>query len=587
MPARNRRGLRCCWRLPGGAGKTHLVQALIAEQTGDKPLYVSLFGVRSREEIDRAILMARLPLLDNQWTRALSGLGGALLRSLKVPELSATDLAKLALPDTLIFDDLERTGLTPRDILGAINGFVERDGKKVILLANEEKLWGEARDEKEKVIGRTLPVVADIDAALPGLLTRCDAAKTFLEDEAATIREAFAQAGFHNLRALGQSLWDFDRLYGAIEPRHREKAEGMRVLLHLFLALSLEVKAGTLSRADMARRGAKNNGDNDPDLAGLEAAAAKYDTNEFLPGFTPSVIPAALSAALICDGALDPAAITAALDATDHFRNAGQEEEWRTMLSAFVRPPDAVRDAFATLERRFARREYDAPGEMMLVFLARLRAFAMGLIEGSLDEIEAECLSYIDAIARLGRLPEADPDEWQRSDFFSYAGIGIERPKGPDAPPEHKAFWGLHDALHNARREVRESGFSDKAERLIGILEQGGTEEITRLLRGDEGELWQARVFALTDPARFAGAIAGRSGEDLWRLCGAIGECYPVTGVPSDAGRAWLSQMADALGARASDLEDSVHAWQIREAVTHHLRPVIARDQPEAGAEPS
>lgn len=579
---------------PWGTGKTHLVRALIAEQTGDKPLYVSLFGVRSREEIDAAIAQERLRGIDagkvvrgfNIVARLIRMKGGPTF-SLSLAQIGRFEAPGFRIPDTLIFDDLERTGLTPRDILGAINGFVERDGKKVILLANEEKLWGEARDEKEKVIGRTLPVVADFDAALPGLLTRCGAAKAFLEGEAATIREVFAQAGFHNLRALGQALWDFDRLYRVIALRHCEKAEGMRVLLHLFLALSLEVKAGALGREDLKRRGANNSGGTDRDLARLETAADKYDPNEVFPGFMPSVIPADLSAALICDGALDPAAITAALDATDHFRDAEQEEEWRTMHSALVRPPDKVQAAFATVERRFADRDYVVPGEMMFVFDARLKARAMGLIAGSLDEIEAECRSYIDAIAAAGRLPEADPDEWQQSDFFSYAGIGTKRGDGSGTAPEHQAFWRLHDALREAQREVRERGFAGKAERLIGILEEGRTERITRLLRGEEGDLWQRPVLALTDPARFASAIASRSGADLWRLCGALVERHPASEVPSDAALTWLSRLTDALEAKASDLEDSVHAWQIRKAVTHHLRPVIAREGPEADVVPS
>lgn len=328
---------------PWGAGKTHLVRALIGEARGDGPLYVSLFGVRSREEIDAAIAQERLRGIAvgkivkgfNSLAAILHAKGGPAL-SLSLAQIGRFEGPGFKLPDTLIFDDLERTGLQPRDILGAINGFVERDGKTVILLANEEKLWGEGRDEKEKVIGRTLPVVADIDAALPGLLTHCVTAKAFLRIETATIREVFDQAGFHNLRALGQSLWDFDRLYRVIEPRHLARAEGMRALLWEFLALSLEVKAGTLGREDLTRREDQALFDAMMNTRGPTPASfpPPYERigpvvmnldQSGIPGLAASSpIPARLSAALICDGALRPDEINAALDESGYFRNDWQ-----------------------------------------------------------------------------------------------------------------------------------------------------------------------------------------------------------------------------------------------------------------------
>jgi len=323
---------------PWGAGKTHLVRALIGETGGDGPLYVSLFGVRSREDIDAAIAQERLRgIAAGKLVRGVNSIA-ALLRlrggpalSLSLAQIGRFEMPGFKLPDALIFDDLERTGLPPRDILGAINGFVERDGKTVILLANEERLWRDSRDEKEKVIGRTLPVVADIDAALPGLLDRCVKAKAFLRTETATIREVFDQAGFHNLRALGQSLWDFDRLYRVIEQRHHARTEGMRVLLRLFLALSLEVKAGTLGRDDLARREDQELFDAMMNTKGPTPASfppgyerigpvvVKLDQSG-IPGLAASsLIPAELSAALVCDGALAPDRIKRALGASGYF----------------------------------------------------------------------------------------------------------------------------------------------------------------------------------------------------------------------------------------------------------------------------
>ncbi len=110
---------------PWGAGKTHLVKAFM-----DDALYVSLFGVTNSDDINRAILMARLPVLDNHFTKSLGQFGVAAMKYFKLPEIAPNDFARLALPKTLIFDDLERTNMPVQELTGYLNSFVEHEGKK-------------------------------------------------------------------------------------------------------------------------------------------------------------------------------------------------------------------------------------------------------------------------------------------------------------------------------------------------------------------------------------------------------------------------------------------------------------------------
>jgi len=60
---------------PWGAGKTHLAQRLIK---GKDALYVSLFGVKNSDDIDRAILLTRMILHDNAWSKGIGRLGAVI-----------------------------------------------------------------------------------------------------------------------------------------------------------------------------------------------------------------------------------------------------------------------------------------------------------------------------------------------------------------------------------------------------------------------------------------------------------------------------------------------------------------------------
>lgn len=160
---------------PWGSGKTHLVRGWL-EDTETDAISVSLFGAKGRDDVEAALLMELLSKQTGDFAEQALGLGRAALKLLpnKADEIVGDALKKGALkhlPSILVFDDFERANMPKTELLGVINEFVERAGKRVVLLANEDHLWeGETPLQKEKVIGATLPVEADIEAVLPCLL---------------------------------------------------------------------------------------------------------------------------------------------------------------------------------------------------------------------------------------------------------------------------------------------------------------------------------------------------------------------------------------------------------------------------------
>ena len=123
-------------------------------------LYISLYGIKDTEEISRLLYMqlrndlaekATGGLITSERTRMISslfGTGGKIIsdiikdtKGINLEEIINKFSSGFALTDCIfIFDDLERTSCNINDVLGYINNFVEHDGIKVLLVANEKEI---------------------------------------------------------------------------------------------------------------------------------------------------------------------------------------------------------------------------------------------------------------------------------------------------------------------------------------------------------------------------------------------------------------------------------------------------------------
>lgn len=121
----------------------------------------------------------------------------------------------------IVFDDLERCGIySKKDLLGAINEFVENKQIKVIVIADEEKINGEEyREYKEKLVSRTVRMSADYNLLIEQLVTGySDAAEgytEFLEESIDLLKQVFFESKTTNVRSLKCILADFERVYAA------------------------------------------------------------------------------------------------------------------------------------------------------------------------------------------------------------------------------------------------------------------------------------------------------------------------------------------------------------------------------------
>jgi len=257
-----------------GSGKTFFIKNFLESKKGDKKIInISLFGLTKLEEINEQIFQQLHPVLSHKYMsiagKLLKGavkLGTSIdLNGDKKDDVSINiNQFDLYSPDDdarkheyiFVFDDLERTKIHIAEVLGYINTLVEKDGIKVIVLADETKINEEKyKNFKEKVIGKTFQIAQDFDSAFYSFVNLVSDTNAVLETNKETIKDVYIAGNYYNLRHIRQSILDFDWFYKNIDTKFREHPELMQNLIKVFFAFSIELKQGNMDANRLEKKG--------------------------------------------------------------------------------------------------------------------------------------------------------------------------------------------------------------------------------------------------------------------------------------------------------------------------------------------
>ena len=245
-----------------GAGKTFFIKKFLKDK--DDFIYISLYGLSSIDEIYTRICEVSLLKMAEYKT----GKGGVkfaekaftfvkpISRFFNI-NINAQDLEALCSftkDKLIIFDDLERSSMDIRETLGFINRFVEHQGNKVIIVANEDEIRDKPKYliAKEKLIGKTLTVFEELDSTILSVIeTSSPRIKLFIESHLQTIKTIFNQSQCHNLRILKHILKNLERFCDIKVLKLFDK-ESINYLLVVYLILSIESNSGNLKKGDMS-----------------------------------------------------------------------------------------------------------------------------------------------------------------------------------------------------------------------------------------------------------------------------------------------------------------------------------------------
>jgi Cdc6-like AAA superfamily ATPase len=259
---------------PWGSGKTWLIKKFMDDfklikdlnqsTSNFKFLYISLYGMQTLEEVEREFLRQ---LYSFSGSRELEFLAESISRAIQFnlslfpfgirikPTLSLKNLPeyfKNVDQRILIFDDLERCHVEIDHVLGYINSFIEHKSAKVIIVANEEKLYPSHDDEnqqqrhkyqyiKEKIIGQTLEVKFSFQETIESLmkdlykdeLIQNEEVESFIKTQSETIEIIYQNAEYKNIRTLRKIILDFNRIWASLPANVIQKEEAIQELFEL------------------------------------------------------------------------------------------------------------------------------------------------------------------------------------------------------------------------------------------------------------------------------------------------------------------------------------------------------------------
>ncbi len=256
-----------------------------------KPIIVSLFGVKTIDDIKDRIFIELYPILDNKYLKTSKTILKTIVKSIDITQLIGRGILSSAVDkisdgvaeireqksdyidlDNLIicFDDLERIApehLSGDEVLGFINSLVENANIKVIVVANDDKITSEKfKEVKEKTIGNIVHFNPEFIDIFEGII--CSSGQTikyekYLRQNGEIIYEILQKEWKNglgiNFRTVQYFISNFSDIYYKIEKGvgisalEKNKDEILLMLLKFSLIISIEYRKGQISYINKER----------------------------------------------------------------------------------------------------------------------------------------------------------------------------------------------------------------------------------------------------------------------------------------------------------------------------------------------
>lgn len=456
-----------------GSGKTYQVKGLIPQS--DR-YYVSLFGVQTVEQLHAEVFAVASPKLaatssvvDNASSTTAS-VGGLFALAGATPSVFNAIFKRDIKPDrTLIFDDLERSDLGLKDVLGAINSYVEQQGFRVIVIAHDDKMTAKFRKMKEKTFGQTIKVQPQIDQAFETFLgkIKLEQAKRLVLRYRNPILSTFQSSEVRSLRILRHVIEDLERLAATLLDEHIDNEEAMAELVPLFVAFDIETRFGRLDQKAMQnRRGvsmaylmrAHGKAGDPPEKPPLLLANERYPNIEI----ESQLLSDEVLCSMFFEGSYPVQIIRQALAHSAYFIKPEHVAPWRVVIKFDELDDEVVQGALAKMEQQIKERSVTSSGEILHIFALKLMMAEYQVQLGTMDEVVEQAVLYLDDLRSAGTLPPRTTD-WRWMDPFDQSFEGQGYWVTGAAKPHFKKIW---DHLVAAR----ELAFQDRLPAIIESL---------------------------------------------------------------------------------------------------------------------
>lgn len=467
-----------CW----GSGKTWLIRDFFSgrDPESQNHIYVSLYGMKATDEIDRAFFVQLHPKLASKGVTVAGKLVGGVLKMgsdliLKTkPDTDGVgDILQSWLTDTegrvLVFDDLERCEMPIKETLGYINSFVEHGGYRCILLANENEILPRPSDThsyreiKEKLIGQSVTVRADLRAAFSAFTAEVgsESARAALSKHTDTICEIYRLSRDDNLRILRHAIYDVARVLEKLRPEYASNDDLLKILLAQQLVYSIEIRStrlqaseiGNVKTAHMLKLMEKLDS---PDGEDTDSETPTLPEKYPIADLERPIVQEGFWESFYQHGVIDEEQLNLSISECYFFYN-NNTPSWKRILDLWSLSNEEYRDILGDIRERLSAKEYHDIGIIkhaygMLLFLSNAE-----VIDDTPADILTSAKEYVDYLAREGILVDNLDDFGRINDEDHYA---------------HTQYWGTGEPKF---AELRRYIVQKTAESIAASLPEAGT----------------------------------------------------------------------------------------------------------------
>lgn len=582
---------------PWGSGKTWFVLnrlKTILNRTDDS-LYVSLYGMRSVEDIEQEFFRKLNPVLASKPMRFLGRLvKGAFKATLKLDldnDGDAESSINLGVPSEgilnriapekyriLVFDDLERTEIPLEVVLGYINQLVEHAGMRVLVLANEEEILQQGdRGEKygrikEKLIGRTFQISPQFDDALDQFLKDMPQGKEVdvLRRHKVEINRAYEDSELQNLRLLKNALSELHRIIGILDTRAVDNVPACGALVEMFLAYCFEIRSGSIVAEDLAKLGsltmfvAAGKSENSPEISRLVAIKQKYYSLRSVGDFWPGE----LLKTVLGSGALPVDDINQFVLNSVHF--ARENPNWIRFYHGAALSDEEFQGLATVVIREWEQCAHEDVRIVLHLAGSLIHFSKLGLIPKKLKEIRREAATRLEFLA----MRDCElVDSWGALDRMSAFGLMYTSQDLPE-------FQVLLERVALAAKRGRAQRLPAEAESLIELLRATPElfeKELTLNYLG-AGKYYDLPVLKHVDVVKFANLQFEGHAVRRRSVAGVFSRRYQHDAVASKLGSElpWLKRLRIELTRRIKDKKGTVSSYVTDALVKNQLNGAIS-----------
>lgn len=498
-----------------GSGKTYFlqkvyepgrIQRMQAERRPHVPfLFVSLFGATSARDVEMRIYQTACP-----GEAVAGGIAGTIAigigEILRVKDTARTVVEQFGekairrLSEYIfVFDDLERVEKDAfGEVMGLVNSFVSEHGRRVLLVADEDKLknlvggdiW---KDQNEKIVGRRARIEADLESVVKASVMelREGPAKAFMTDRIDDLLQVARASEIENLRSLSWAMHNATAFVDCLSKDDDVPALHIARTMKLVLATTLWLRSGlldsetlrqipglatTLRFRSVAR--SKQDVPLDPQLTKAKAFSDAFGSlnvdappvdYSFINGFEKS-------------GVLDHTEVNTWIKSQFGFGREYSEASWRRLWHSHERPIAETERALADLKDELVRRVHTQLGPILHAAGLALRHWAVNdrrLTDN--EDVVAFFKRYIDELADQ-RLLERNESDHFPSTLDSYSGLGF-------SSHDTGEFQQILQHIRTRSKEVAAAELRARADIVLDEAEAGDLEALFKLVRNDEYEL--------------------------------------------------------------------------------------------------